>query len=24
VQAGRVKPSRQVFDRLRRQHAIPR
>jgi prevent-host-death family protein len=24
VKAGRVKPARQVFDRLRRRHAIPR
>ncbi len=24
VKAGRTKPARQVFDRLRRKHAIPR
>ena len=24
VEAGRTKPARQVFDRLRRKHAIPR
>ena len=24
VKAGRAKPARQVFDRLRRKHAIPR
>ncbi|MEP6916465.1 MAG: type II toxin-antitoxin system Phd/YefM family antitoxin [Acidobacteriota bacterium] len=24
VKAGRLKPARQVFDRLRRKHAIPR
>ena len=24
VKAGRTKPARQVFDRLRRRHAIPR
>jgi hypothetical protein len=24
VKAGRVKPAKQVFDRLRRKHGIPR
>jgi hypothetical protein len=24
VKAGRTKPARQVFDRLRRKHGIPR
>ena len=24
VKAGRTKPARQVFDRLRRKHAVPR